>query len=428
MASLDKPATNALPGNGVGTDPISELPAKDPGADTKGRYRYQACYAAWMAVGLLGELPSAVAVYCEHQDDVVIEHDDGRCDAIQVKSQDDGIEPLRGNAAPIIKALRRFVELEHQFGERMRKYMVVSIMGFHKKGTTASNLAYCLDQAHICSDPNTPPSPLKSLINKIKVPATIPAEVVLAALRKVELDARLPKLRDAEFRVRRSIESLPEYGHHRATTLHDAAKAIIAIAERAGEATEKTAASDYIAYLDDPEGHANRAAIEAKRLSIPLVRETIDKAVSSSAVLRSADGADASSLPPDAGVAHRKMDAGGLPVHVVALLDDLRASAEDEISRRLYRDGPVAADAAYDHAKVLMTALAEDARLATRHTDERYGTEMYAELRARLDQRLAADGQALAGMSAEHGTGIAAILTELCRVWWSEPFDISAPA
>src|SRR4051812_41373852 len=117
-------------------DPVTQLPTDDPGADTKRRYRYQACYAAWMAVGMLGELPTAVAVYCEHQDDVVLEHADGRCDAIQVKSQDDSVEPLRGNAAPTVKALRRFVELEHEFDARIRKYLIVSIAGFHRKGKT----------------------------------------------------------------------------------------------------------------------------------------------------------------------------------------------------------------------------------------------------------------------------------------------------
>jgi hypothetical protein len=122
------------------------------------------------------------------------------------------------------------------------------------------------------------------------------------------------------------------------------------------------------------------------------------------------------------------MDAGGLPVHTVGILDDLRSSAEDEIGRRLYRDGPVRANADYDHAQVLVRTLAEDARLSTREDDDNYGQAMYADLRQRLRDQHGADPSSTRGLTVEQMTGIAAILTELCEVWWSDPFDIEQSA
>jgi hypothetical protein len=35
----------------------------------------------------------AVAVYCEQHEDVLRKLEDSRCDAIQIKSQDDGVAP-----------------------------------------------------------------------------------------------------------------------------------------------------------------------------------------------------------------------------------------------------------------------------------------------------------------------------------------------
>jgi hypothetical protein len=200
---------------------------------------------------------------------------------------------------------------------------------------------------------------------------------------------------------------------------------VIDLAVRAGEATQGTAASDYVAYLADPEGHATRAAIEAKRLSRDTIRDTIHRAVEDAGALRSKAGSEVSKLPADTRMAHRKMDAGGLPVHTVALLDDLRSSAEEEIERRLYRDGPVQTNTDYDHVQVLVRSLAEDARLSTRNADGNYGQAMYADLRKRLrDQRNSEPG-ATRGLSVEQMTGVAAILTELCQVWWSDPFEIN---
>lgn len=409
-------------------DPVVTAAGDDTGAETLQRYRYQASYAAWLAVGSLEEMPDVVAIYCEHHDDVLLELVGGVCDAIQIKTQASGVGPLKGNTKPILTALRRFVEFEHAFGDRFRHYRLASISGFHRTGKATSNLDHCLTQARTCTDPAAPGSPLVTLIKQIKAPAVIPPDIVVAALRKVQLDATLPKLEDIEMRVRRAIERLPETAHYRASDLLQGAYAVIQLAMRAGEATQGTAASDYVAYLADPEGHATRAAIEAKRLSPDAVRRTIHQAVEEAAVLRSKEGSDVSRLPSDARMAHRKMDAGGLPVHTVGLLDDLRSSAEEAIGRRLYRDGPDRTNADYDHVQVLVRSIAEDARLSTRTPDDEYGQAMYAELRRQLRDQSTTDPESTRGLSVEQMTGVAAILTELCQVWWGDPFDLEGSA
>lgn len=111
----DSPALRTMTPHGTenvphGPDPVTTPADADPGADTSGRFRYQAGYAALLAVGMLDEAPGVSAVYCEHHDDVLLELDDGRCDAIQVKSQADGVAPLKrdGRAgASGVEKLRR---------------------------------------------------------------------------------------------------------------------------------------------------------------------------------------------------------------------------------------------------------------------------------------------------------------------------------
>ena len=411
---------------GQRSDPATTRAADDTGADISGRFRYQAGYAALLAVGMLEEPPPIRAVYCEHHDDVLVELDDGKCDAVQVKSQSDGVGPLKGTSEPVLRALKHFVGLEHAFAARFRRYHLASISGFHRQGSSATNLPRCLDQARSCTDPEAPEAPLKTLIARMKVAGSVPAQITIATLTKVRLNDTLPKIADMESRVRKAIEGLPGFAHFRTGDLAAAAVALIDLAETAGRATEGTAASDYMAYLDDPSGHASRSAIEAKRLEAGAIRELIDKAATEAQTLRSKGESDALTLPDDLTRAHLKMEKGGLPIHTVAILDDLRSSVEYEINTRLYRDGQEKTRADYDHLQILVRTIAEDARLAAARPDAEYGPAMYQQLRNRLTKKHDDEPQTVRGLSPEQLTGLAAMLTELCKVWWSDPFDVEA--
>jgi hypothetical protein len=408
-------------------DPIKSLPKADPGAETSNRYRYQAAYAGLVAVTAMEQVPDAVAVYCEHHEDILLEFQDGLCDAIQVKSQADSSAPLKGNGDVVLKSLRRFVELEAEFGARIRRYRLASISGFYKVGKSSSNVGHCLEQAQGCAPTASPEPPLSTLIKKMNVADSTSPAVVLSSLKKVFLDPTLPKLRDIDGRVRQGIERLDGMGNYRASDLQEAAQSIIAMADEAGRATDGTSAEDYFAYLDDPEAHAAKALIAAKRLGLAEIRDAIHEAVKDAALLRSTEGADITQLPSSSGIAERKLDAGGMPIHVVELLGDLRSSAEFEVQRRLYRNGKAQANAQYDHAQLLIQAIAEDARQAVRQDGtEEYGQAMWADLRQRLDQLRIKDATSLVGFTPEQLTGVAMILTDLCKVWWSEPFDLNA--
>lgn len=408
------------------SDPLGKAAAEDAGAETLGRYRYQAAYAAWLAISALNGVPKAVAVYCEHHEDVLLELEDGHCDAIQVKSQADGAQPLKATSDPVLKSLRRFVLLEHEFGPRFRRYHLACIAGFYRERKSSSNLSYCLEQALACSSGSSPEGPLSTLVKRIKAPPSISRETVLGALRKVELDYSLPKLEDMETRVREAIERLDDVGSYRSSDLVEAALVVIERAFQAGAATKTSSSAEYVAYLDNPASHAERAAIEAKRLLLDDVRALIKEAAEKAASLRSKEGSDLTKLPNTSARARRKLDAGGISVHTLSILEDLRSSAELEISNRLYRDGPAVVTSDYDHLKVLVETLAEDSRLqaAAGAGEASYGPSMYVELRKQLSEKFKAEPASVKGFSPEQLTGIAIILTELCKVWWSEPFEL----
>jgi Cap4 dsDNA endonuclease len=408
-----------------GSDPLKTAAGEDAGSETLRRYRYQAAYAAWLAISALNGVPEAVAVYCEHHDDVLLEFDDGRCDAIQVKSQSDGAGPLKGTAEPVLTSLRRFAVLEHKFGPRFRRYRLATIAGFYRAAKSSSNLGHCLEQAQACAPESTPDAPLSILVRRIKAPPEVSTETVVGALKKVQLDHSLPKLGDMETRVREAVESLEGVGQYRASDLLDAALAIIDLAFAAGAATQESSSANYVAYLEDPASHATNAAIKAKRLALEDIRVVIREAAEKAVLLRSKEGSDITKLPATSGVALRKLDAGGVSVHTAGILEDLRSSAELEISDRLYRDGAEIANADYDHLKVLVETLAEDARLeAASASKDDYGPAMYLALRKRLKAQGDATPASTRGFSTEQLTGMAMILTELCKVWWSEPFAL----
>ena len=71
-------------------DPENTLNESDPGADVFQRFRYQATYAAILALGMLRHQPHIVAVYAEHHDDILLKMESGRFQAVQVKTKQQG--------------------------------------------------------------------------------------------------------------------------------------------------------------------------------------------------------------------------------------------------------------------------------------------------------------------------------------------------
>jgi hypothetical protein len=406
-------------------DPRTTAPDEDYGAETLRRYRYQAAHAVFLGFGIFEPDSQIVCVYCEHHDDVLVELADGRCDAVQVKSRADDQGPLKANTDEVRGALQRWIGYEHAFGGRFRNYRLACNAGFWKNSKTVGNLPHCLEQACDCGHPEAMPVPLARLVGQLTLDAAIGKPTVIDALRRVKLDDDLPKLRDAEQRLRSLVSDLPVAAGQRASDIAAAVEGLVAIAMDASAQVEQTAASDYLAYLEDPDAHAAAQTIVAKRLTAERITQVLTAALQQATQFRSERGKSMAAMPWGSSRMEIKMDHGGIASSAVQLMKDFRTSAEVALTERLHRYGDEQTNRDYDHLSVLVRGAAEDARMASKREDRDWGEDMLLDLRARLRQR-AAQGTDTLGLREEQLSGIASILTEECQVWWSEPFDLDA--
>jgi hypothetical protein len=120
----------------------------------------------------------------------------------------------------------------------------------------------------------------------------------------------------------------------------------------------------------------------------------------------------------------KKLTAGGLSVVTLSLAKDLQADVMRLFVEWQNRYGSEEAMRRYRHLRTLVKADCSGAYEASR-SSQPFGGAMLSDLRAALTLRVLADDPSLFRCSKEHLEGIAYELTELCEVWWSEPFQIN---
>ena len=106
------------------------LQTPDYGADIHSRYRYQAACAALFAIRLLDEKPQHVEVFCECLEDILLKLQDGKYDAIQIKTREKGLDSFRTSDKEILTTIGRFSNYEQDDGTCFRRYMIATNCDF----------------------------------------------------------------------------------------------------------------------------------------------------------------------------------------------------------------------------------------------------------------------------------------------------------
>jgi hypothetical protein len=401
--------------------PDEILASTDPGSETQRRFVYQACHLAKLALGLLDDSRNFGAVFCEQFDDALVKLNSDQFDAIQVKTRLDDLGPLKATDKPVLGAVAKFADLEQRFEPHMRRYVLASNVGFWRQGKSINNLQHIIDSA-LSGDGATV---VDKYVKRLTLADGCSATTAVAALRKMQLDGSLPKLRDMFTHLVQLLGEFPGYSDHSVTTVRDATRALVQAIREASEAVVDGASGSYLAHESDPKSHAIEAVLEAKRFTRQRVELVLDAAIAYVPTFKSAEGVV---FPPPSGTTllERKLAAGGISYVSVNALKDLKTTAEYEFTKRIARDAERAFDD-YEHVHVLVQTLGAEAHDHVAQPDVAYGTAMLNKLRARTTEAATDDADAR-GLRAELLQGIAAILTEECKLWWSEPFPVEGVA
>jgi hypothetical protein len=124
----------------------------DPGDDVFRRYRYQATYAAIIALGMFRQDPDIVEVFAEHHDDILLKLRSGRFNAVQVKTQQPGGSPFKASDDQIKTALRKFISHERSFGDAFERYTIATNHQFFR-GDNKASLCFLIGKARQAGGP-----------------------------------------------------------------------------------------------------------------------------------------------------------------------------------------------------------------------------------------------------------------------------------
>lgn len=403
----------------------------DPGDDVQRRFRYQHAYGVILLVaGASGKEPW-VRVLCEQHEDLLCERDDGTFDAYQVKTRgpEGGYWEMTHSA--LRKSIKRFVALRARFGSQVRRFVFVSNSGMRSQPTGSTKPSYC------ARDPWTvlrfvhdgPSGPTDS-----EIPATLST---LATECECDHDALLDVLRDVRlvsgpslvgFEAQVAHEHLPQFPGCAALSPIRLNEIRDELVQRVYHASSLAGVSPAAQWTAQDGSDGVPATVDAKGLSIDVVGDVVGTLANVPLrflpaslpldVIRGGDPNDDGTM----GVLTQKMERGGVGGYLT-FMKRLGLSAEARLTEIAMASGTHIVD---QLAGVVEAECAEariDSEVASPDSQP-YGRAMLQDVLRRLGGLADADPRRVHRQDKLCLTGIAAILSEDCRVWWSEPFDL----
>jgi hypothetical protein len=404
-------------------DPTIVLDRDDPGDDTQLRFRYQHGYGVILLCGAAtGALPY-MAVWCEHHEDLLGEKPNGQFDSFQVKTATPESGPWKMSNQNLRKSIGRFVELDRQFPGKFDAHSFVSNVQ-----------CYDTNQANEMGK-----SPIK-FFRAVQVCVArdsldlVYAKTLQDLAAKIECDRTM--LFDTCKRVR--IVKGPPLDGFETSIAHEHLPKIDGCATLTpaeldalrDELIQKVFNASSVA-IDDPSKHwccvlGNdhiNPRLRAKRL---VAKDALQDALADRMlVFRFAPLGVALNLgygKRDLEILAKKLLKGGL----VSQLDSMQSrtlSAEQHLLALVAQDADKASEV-ISQLKELVHGTCTDAEAIASANPDPWGLEMYRRVVTRLQNIADNQPNLVHHQLHECLMGVAGLLTEECKVWWSPKFDL----
>ncbi len=121
------------------SSPIDTRDESDPGDHVIRKFRYQHAYGVILSVMMIKKDRPYRAIWCEQHEDLLAEREDDKFDAVQVKTRkaETGLWNITDKA--FTKSIIRFVQLDIKFPEKIRRFYFVSNAGYSNSDSKKSS-------------------------------------------------------------------------------------------------------------------------------------------------------------------------------------------------------------------------------------------------------------------------------------------------
>jgi len=403
--------------------PATATGAADRGDEVQRRFRYQINYSALKSLQLLAVEAHLAAIYCEHIEDLLLERDDGKFIAIQIKTQELDQQPFKSTEQIVVTALSRFCIRDARFPHWFAGFVLATNFVFYE-GEGVDDLRNILACAR--KDPPLavlgPRDRIRKYFQDLAARTKLPVAAVVGTLARLTLEERRTGIDQPDLEIVHALGQVGAYSTLRMDQLFLATRLLrtriwdgCSLAVEGFVLDTHASAADFHAHLESL--RLRRKRIDCAELWAVL--EPCSKAETNDELLTIADFLTRETLPPGLGRMELKMAAGAIDYADVAQMKDDVASLESVFLRWKERDGLPAANQRLAHFQYLAL---RDARVAERfekRSDVPYGAAMLRRLKDQLRATWAAEKATLFGCRPEHLAGASGLLSEECKIQWS---------
>jgi hypothetical protein len=404
--------------------PFHAADRADPGDATQRNFRYQHTYAVMLMIDARAGGHPYVAIWCEHHEDILAERTDGKFDAYQVKTSRPAIGAWTMLDAAMTKSVGRFVDLVSTYGSEINSVIFVSNTEWDRitdGSTNETKRGKCpelfLDHVRRCTAPADVEAPFKRTFETLVASCGCDPTVLLATLHRMRLVLGPSR---TEFDAAVAHEHLPQLPECRTATVSELDRFRDELVMRVFFASSLR--------IDDPLRHT-RPLTDVDRLDPTVAAKRL--VIADVVVFRAPDrpplqfpGEPTLSLRwhSQRSVLQQKLERAGLTDQLEFLKDRGRAAEYhllEDTERR-----PDKYPKLLKQLEQMVLGECTEANLHARQVGEHFGERMLIDVQDRL-RRLAADRPLMVGNQPyEVLLGVAALLTDECRVWWSSRFSI----
>jgi hypothetical protein len=398
--------------------------SQDRGDDTQRRFRFQAAFAASLSLMLLDNDSDYDSLYCEQLEDILVGLKNSMFIGVQVKTREIARGPFKFQDQEIMHTLERFVGHEKEFPNQFLNYVICSNCGFVEKNDSSS-LTHCLKVLvkHNGSRSCLVETDFSDRIAELSRTTSCTEDLVLTVLNKVKI-INWADLANFEKVLVYEIAKLTHNSHQPYDVLQEIATRLIAITTQAASLSLDLSYPSYFELLKNPEKAILNSKIQNKRITTIMVEESIAQALNPTVTLQGVNPIQISSLPKGMDIMEFKMASGGLDFSNIDLMKDLNASSLTLLIEWMHIHGPKEANKRAEHLRLIVQTECQEAHDSAQNSNVLYGKEMLQNVRERLKEKHEETKMLYSDCLYNHLLGIAGILTEDCKVWWSNKFEI----
>lgn len=415
-------------------DPGQVLDTKDPGDDVALRYRYQHCYAAINAVKLVVDEDDISEVICENHEDFIVKKATGLYVAVQVKTRDLKGNQFKSGDAALKKALEKFCKLNGSFEGSFECFEFVTNHSFWDGEESAQSFPWVLsklkERKTVKGLKGT--NPVRKFVDELCESAELEADIVVDTLLKTKISSRMNTLESIGADVHSALAECPGVDQLSYTAVLRIAKALIALVCDASTKAKDGPTTELYAAGSDFDAVVAGQLLANKKIRKSDVLQIIDEFRQQPLSFEGLDISDVvlpDEIPSDLARMIRKMARGGVQHLRVTEVQDLVRSFEALFLKWVNKYGAEEAQSRYNTLLVAVRHECNEARISAESSgSDVFGPEMYAELFERLRHRSASEPEQFFNCRPETLLGVTGLLTEQCKVWWSQEFDVSEGA